>query len=270
MTLTDYHTHSYRCGHAVGTMDQYIESAIAKGIDEIGLTDHLHLYFDPPDKRDARWAMAEDQYPAHYEEMLELRERFRGRINVRVSVEADYVHGHEDALRSILDSYEFDFVLGGIHFMDGWLIDDAEQAHRYLEERVAEIYRRYFANVQRALRLGVFDVIAHFDLPKKFGHLPEEDLSDLVAETLDVAKETDTVLEVSTAGLRKPIGEIYPARVILAMMRERDIPIVLSSDAHDPADVGFGYEASVALAREAGYDELATFERRTRTMKRLG
>jgi histidinol-phosphatase (PHP family) len=270
MTLTDYHTHSFRCGHAVGTMDQYIESAIAKDITEIGLTDHLHLYFDPPEKRDPRWAMAESEYAAHYEEMLGLRERYRSRINVRVSVEADYVAGHEDELRAILDAWKFDFVLGGIHFMDGWLIDDPEQTHRYREERIAEIYRRYFANVQRAVRLGVFDVIAHFDLPKKFGHLPEEDLSDLVAKTLDLVKETDTVLEVSTAGLRKPTGEIYPSKVILRMMREREIPIVLSSDAHDPADVGFGYETSLALVREAGYDELATFEGGLRTMARIG
>ena len=270
MALTDYHTHSYRCGHAIGTMDEYIESAISKGIEEIGLTDHLHLYFEPPARRDPRWAMAEEHYPPHYEEMLELRERFRGKINVRVSVEADYVQGHEDTLRDILDSYEFDYVLGGIHFMDGWLIDDPDQAHRYHEERVAEIYRRYFANVQRAMRLGVFDIIAHFDLPKKFGHLPEEDLSELVAETLDIAKETDTVLEVSTAGLRKPTGEIYPSKVILDMMRARDIPIVLSSDSHDPNDVGFGYETSLALVREAGYDTLATFEGRVRTMKKLG
>jgi len=270
MPLTDYHTHSYRCGHAVGTMDEYIESAISKGIDEIGLTDHLHLYFDPPEKRNPQWAMSEDQYPVHYEEMLKLRDRYHGKTRVLVSVEADYVQGHEDALLGILDSYEFDYVLGGVHFMDGWLIDDPEQVHRYLEERVAEIYRRYFANVQRAMRLGVFDVIAHLDLPKKFGHLPEEDLSDLVAETLDVAKETDSVLEVSTAGLRKPTNEIYPSPSILSMMRERDIPIVLSSDSHDPNDVGQGYDVSIALVRQAGYDEIATFEGGVRTMKKIG
>jgi histidinol-phosphatase (PHP family) len=270
MPLTDYHTHSYRCGHAIGTMDEYIESAISKGVEEIGLTDHLHLYFDPPESRDPRWAMAEDQFPIHYEEMLALRDRYRGRANVRVSVEADYVQGHEDALRTILESYDFDYILGGIHFMDGWLIDDPEQAHRYLEERIAEIYRRYFANVQRAMRLGVFDVIAHFDLPKKFGHLPEEDLTDLVGETLDVARETDTVLEVSTAGLRKPTGEIYPSPVILGMMRERDIAIVLSSDSHDPADVGYGYDISLELVRQAGYDEVATFDGGVRTLKRIG
>jgi len=270
MTLTDYHTHTHRCGHAVGTTEEYVESAIAKGIDEIGLTDHLHLYFEPPEKRDRRWAMAEAEYPEHFEEMLALRERFRGRIDVRVSVEADYIHGHEDELRAILAEYEFDYVLGGVHFMDGWLIDDPEQSHRYLEERVAEIYRRYFVNVQRAMRLGAFDVIAHFDLPKKFGHLPEEDITDLVAETLDVAKQTDTVLEVSTAGLRKPTNEIYPSKTILRMMRERDIPIVLSSDAHDPNDVGFGYETSLALVKEVGYEELATFERGVRAMKSIG
>ncbi|MGK2859445.1 MAG: histidinol-phosphatase HisJ family protein [Thermoanaerobaculia bacterium] len=270
MTITDYHTHTFRCGHAVGTTREYVEAAMRNGITDIGLTDHLWLYFAPAGDRDPRWAMAEDQYEAHYAEMLAVREEYRGRIDVRVSVEADFVAGHEDELRSILSRYEFDYVLGSVHFMDGWLIDDVEQSHRYREERVAEIYRRYFANIRSAIRLGVFDVLAHFDLPKKFGFLPEEDLTGVVAETLDLAKKAGVAIEVSTGGLRKPVAEIYPAPAILRAMKEREIPIVLSSDAHAPEEVGAGYAESVALVREVGYDELVVFEKRQRRTVELG
>jgi histidinol-phosphatase (PHP family) len=264
MTITDYHTHTYRCGHAVGTMREYVEAALRAGVTDVGLTDHLWLYFAPPSGRDPRWAIPEEQFDAHYAEMLEVREEYRGRIDVRVSVEADFVAGHEDALLAILSRYDFDYVLGSVHFMDGWLIDDPEQAHRYREERVAEIYRRYFANIRRAIALGCFDVLAHFDLPKKFGYLPEEDLTAVVAETLDLAKERDIAIEVSTGGLRKPVAEIYPAPAILREMRRRDIPIVLSSDSHAPEEVAFGFDRSIALVREHGYDELVIFEKRER------
>ena len=233
MTLTDYHTHTFRCGHAVGTMRDYVDAALRAGISDVGLSDHLWLYFAPAGKRDPRWAMPEDQYDAHYEEMLSVREEYRGRIDVRVSVEADFVAGHEGQLRSILSRYDFDY-----------------------------IYQRYFANIQRAIRLGVFDVLAHFDLPKKFGFLPEEDLTSVVAETLDLAKQGGVAIEVSTGGLRKPVAEIYPAPAILREMKKREILIVLSSDAHAPEEVGSGYATSLAFVREAGYDELVVFEGR--------
>ncbi|MBI2213507.1 MAG: histidinol-phosphatase HisJ family protein [Acidobacteria bacterium] len=270
MTVTDYHTHTFRCGHATGTMRDYVEAAIRAGITDVGLTDHLWLYFQPNESRDRRWAIAEDQFDVHYAEMLEIREEYRGRIDVRVSVEADYAAGHEETLLSILSRYEFDFVLGSVHFMDGWLIDDPDQAHRYREERVAEIYRRYFENLRRAIALGCFDVLAHFDLPKKFGFLPEEDLSAIVGETLDLAREKGVAIEVSTGGLRKPIGEIYPAPAILKEMRMRDIPIVLSSDSHSPDEVGYRFDRSMTLVREYGYDELAVFDKRQRRTVPLG
>jgi len=198
--LTDYHTHTHRCGHAVGTMREYIDAAIARGIDEIGLTDHLWLYFEEPARRNPTYAMAEDEYPGHYDEMIALREEYEGRIDVRVSVEADYIEGREDEILSILGRYEYDYVLGSVHFMDGWAIDAPEYEQRYRQESVAGIYRRYYERLQQAIRLGCFDLLAHFDLPKKFGFLPEEDLRLLVAETLDAAAAQGVAIEVSSAG----------------------------------------------------------------------
>lgn len=268
--LTDYHTHTYRCGHAVGTMDEYIESAIARGIGEIGLSDHLYLYFLDAEKRPRQWAIVEEEYDVHYAEMLAARERYRGRINVRVAVEMDYVQGFEAPLETILSRYQYDYILGSVHFMDGWLIDVEDNVFRYREQRVAEIYRRYFANVQRLARLGVADLLAHLDLPKKFGFLPEDDVTDIVSETLDVIADAGVAVEVSTGGLRKPIAEIYPSETILRAMKARNIPIALSSDAHAPAEIGAHYDQSVTFVRSVGYEELVTFEKRRASPAPIG
>jgi histidinol-phosphatase (PHP family) len=214
--------------------------------------------------------MPEDQYERHYEEMLETRERYRGRIAVRVSVEADYIEGREDDLVRILSRFDFDYVLLGVHFMDDWLIDDPDQAHRYKEQSVAAVYREYYRRMRKAAQLGVANLISHFDLPKKFGDLPEEDIADAVRETLDVVAESGTAIEISSAGLRKGIGEIYPSDAILREIKRREIPIALSSDAHEPADVGFGYGRLLKAAHEAGLRKTATFENRTMRFADLG
>jgi len=269
--LTDYHTHSFRCGHAVGSMREYVEAAIAGGIDEIGLTDHIWLYFeDERSRRNPTFAMPEDEYAAHMEEMLLLRDEFAGRINVRISVEADYIAGREEDLLAILDRYPYDFVLGSVHFLDGWPLDAPEEEYRYRSEPVSEIYLRYYEQLQRAVRLGCFDLLAHLDLPKKFGYRPEIDITETVEQTLRLIAASGVAVEVSSAGLRKPVAEIYPSPAILRRMNELHIPIALSSDAHAPGDVGAGYETSLRLAREAGYRELVTFEGRVRKNAALG
>lgn len=251
-------------------MRAYIQAALRRGIGEIGLTDHLYLYFQPPGSRSLKWAMPEKEYPLHFEEMLHLRDEFRDLINVRVSVEVDYDPAFEDQLSDILAQYDFDFILGSVHFIDDWMLDDLEQSDRYRSGSVAEIYRLYYERIRKLSRSGLCDVIGHLDLPKKFGYLPEEDLTAEVGETLDAIAEAGLVVEVSTAGLRKPVREIYPSPTLLEQMRARDIGIVLSSDAHFPDEVGAGYEQSVPLVRALGYEMLSTFDHRERFEQAIG
>jgi histidinol-phosphatase (PHP family) len=208
--------------------------------------------------------MGEADFADHYEEMVRTRDEYGDRIKVRISVEADYIAGREEELLSILARYDFDYVLGSVHFIDGWPLDAPDSAERYESGPVSPIYRSYYESLQGAIALGAFDLLAHFDLPKKFGFRPEEDLSAVVGETLDLIAKNDLAVELSSAGLRKPVGEIYPSAAILAQMRARSIPIALSSDAHAPAEVGADFDRLIAAAREAGYDEVVTFEKRSR------
>jgi histidinol-phosphatase (PHP family) len=267
--LTDYHTHTSRCGHATGTMREYVEKAIALGIDEIGLTDHLWLYFQDPSLRDPTFAMNERDFAAHYEEMIRTRTEYADRIKVRISVEADYIAGRERELLSILAQYDFDYVLGSVHFLDGWPLDAPESTTRYARGPVSPIYRSYYQNLQGAIALGAFHLLAHLDLPKKLGFRPEDDLSELVRDTLDLIAKHDLAVELSSAGLRKPVREIYPSSAILEQMNALSIPIALSSDAHAPAEVGAGYDRLITAARAAGYEQSVTFEKRVRRTHNL-
>jgi histidinol-phosphatase (PHP family) len=268
--LTDYHTHSWRCGHAAGTLSEYVRAAAERGIDEIGLTDHLPIYFQPPGTKFRKWAIPAADYIDHYEEMIEVRRENRPLIPVKISVEADFAPGFERELDRWLQRYDFDYVLGSVHFLGDWMIDDVDQSHMYASRSIAEVYERYYRDLRMLVATAKFDVVAHFDLPKKFGYRPERDVSAAVLETLDAVRDHDMAIEVSTAGLRKPVREIYPSRTIMEWMREREIPIVLSSDAHHPSEIGFAFDEAIRVLREVGYTKLATYRDRMRTIRDLG
>jgi histidinol-phosphatase (PHP family) len=258
----DYHTHTYLCGHASGTLDDYVLAAIDRELDEIGLTDHLFLYYEEPEQRDPALAMREDQYPSHYDAMTLARDRYRDQITVRVSVEADWVASEENRLREVLGFYDFDYVLGGIHYVDGWLVDAAENAVNYQTFPLEDIWSSYMREIRSAAESRIFDVLAHIDLPKKFGYHPPEPVWPEILKSLDCIRDTGCAVEISTVGLRDAAGECYPSPSIIAEMKRRGIPIVLSSDAHSPAEVAFDFDRLVRMVTEAGYTTLRTFEAR--------
>jgi histidinol-phosphatase (PHP family) len=256
----DYHTHTYLCGHASGTLDDYIRAAIECRLDEIGLTDHLFLYYEEPDLRDPSLAMREEQYPSHYDAMVLARDRYRDQITVRVSVEADWVASEESRLREVLGFYEFDYVLGGVHYVDGWLVDAPDNAMYYQALPLEEIWRSYMREIRNAAESRIFDVLAHVDLPKKFGHHPPESVWPEILQSLDCIRDSGCAVEISTVGLRDAAGACYPSPAIIAEMKRREIPIVLSSDAHAPAEVAFDFDQLVRTVSEAGYTTVRTFQ----------
>ena len=141
--LVDYHIHTSRCGHATGTMEQYVERALEIGLNEIGFSDHLHLYFLPKADRDPSLAMAEEELPEYVDSVLELRDRYP-QIPIRLGIEADFFPGQEETLRRILEQYPWDYVYGSIHFIGDWGFDDPKYVHRYADWDIDELYRHYF------------------------------------------------------------------------------------------------------------------------------
>lgn len=260
--LPDYHVHTFRCGHAGGESREFVEHAVAEGLIEIAMTDHIPLYFLPEERRDPRLAMREDQFEGYVEEVRELEREFAGRIPVRLGLEADYAEGHEEELERWLSRADFDVVLGSVHWVAGDWIDAPSSAARFEREGTDALYAEYYRLLAKAARTGLFDVLTHFDLAKKHGHRPSRPLLEAEGEAIRAAREAGCAVEISSAGLRKPVAEVYPEPRLLARIVEARVPVTFSSDAHAPAEVGWGFERTLEVARSCGVREFVTFEKR--------
>ena len=263
-TTTDYHVHTARCGHAGGSMRAFVEAAIARGLSEIAFTDHVPLYFLPGDDPDPGIAMTAAELPGYVEEVRALNTEFAGRIDVLLGLEADYAEGHEPALAAILASHDWDVILGSVHWVKGDWIDAPHSGARHEREGSAALWSEYYRLLAKAAAAGFFDVLAHFDLPKKFGHRMPPEAADAEAGAIRAAQAAGVAVEVSSAGLRKTVAEEYPSPPLLTRLVAAGVPIVFSSDAHAPAEVAWGRERIEAAATAAGATEHLSFRRRER------
>jgi len=266
--LADLHTHTARCGHAGGSDEEYVEAAIASGLVAIAVTDHVPFYWLPREREDPTLAMSADELPRYVDAVLDLRERYAGRIEVLLGVEADFIAGHEETLARLLERYPFDVVLGSVHWVGDWLIDAPSSLPRYRKgpTEVERIWDEYTTQLIAAARSGLFDVLSHLDLPKKFGFRSQATFAGRLGEVVEAVTAGGCAVELSSAGRRKPVGEDYPANDVVAALAASGVDFVLSSDAHAPAEVGFGFAELVARARGQGSVASALFRRRAATV----
>jgi histidinol-phosphatase (PHP family) len=267
--LPDYHVHTFRCGHAGGASREYVEAAIARGLSEIAFTDHIPLYFLTPERRDPKLAMREEEFDGYVEEVRALAREFEGRIAVRLGLEADYAEGFEGELSRWLARADWDLVLGSVHWVAGDWIDAPGAARRFEREGAESLYREYYRLLAQAASTGLFDVLTHFDLPKKFGNRVFPPVGDAEEGAIAAAASAGCAVEVSSAGLRKPVEEIYPEGRLLQRIVAAGVPLTFSSDAHAPAEVGWGYERTIPHARSAGASAFVTFAKRRKILHAL-
>lgn len=267
MIPVDYHLHTSLCGHASGGIEDYLRQAVSKGIREVGFSDHYPLYFLEPGKTIPDYAMSKSQLPLYAD--LVRQSAGLSQIKVKLGIEVDYVPGFEKELAFELAAYPFDYVTGSVHFIDGWGFDNPAEIEQYSKRELGRVYEQYFNLVQQAALSGLFDVMAHPDLVKKFGFRPEGDLTPLYEETARTFKKAGVCVEVNAAGLRYPAREIYPAPALLAIFYQYGIPVTLGSDAHAPEQVGAGLDEALQLVRATGYREITLFHRRKRIIKNI-
>jgi len=260
--LPDCHVHTFRCGHAGGASRDFVRKAVERGLGEIAFTDHVPLYFLPADRRDPSLAMREDQFDEYVAEVLALQAEFSGTIAVRLGLEADYAEGWEPQLEAWLSRAPWDLVLGSVHWVAGDWIDAPGSAGRFDREGTEFLYREYYRLLEKAARSRLFDVLTHFDLPKKHGRRAPADVADAEDRAIDAVRASGSAVEISSAGLRKPIAEMYPSPELLRRLSRAGVPVTFSSDAHAPAEVGWGYDRTVAEAIRCGVREYVTFEKR--------
>ncbi len=224
----------------------------------------MPFYWLPEAQHDPALAMASGELPRYVEAVLALKERYRDRVEVLLGLEADFVSGHEETLAALLQRYPFDVVLGSVHWLDGWWVDAPSSLPRYRrgQAEVDRIWDEYATAVVRAAPSGLFDVLSHLDLPKKFGFRSSRPFAGRQEEVVEAVASSGCAVELSSAGRRKVVGEDYPSPELLAALAVAGVPFVLSLDAHAPLEVGWGFDGLVASARAAGVGATMLFRRR--------
>jgi histidinol-phosphatase (PHP family) len=253
----DLHNHTARCNHATGTIDEYIQRAIELGIDIYGFSEHAPMDFDEG------YRLGFEEMKAYESDVLSAKERYGGQIKILLGYEVDFLPGHMD--RRVLES-QVDYLIGSVHFVNKWGFDNPEFIGEYKNRDIDELWQNYFDAVAQMAKSGLFDIVGHFDLIKVFGFIPKKDVRLIAQNALKAIKQANMVLELNSAGLRKPIGEIYPSALLLEEAYSIGVPITFSSDAHAADQVGFGYTEALYIAKEAGYTHAVTFESREKEM----
>jgi len=261
----DIHLHSKYCGHATGELEEYIEHGIKLGLDAAGFAFHLPVkVFHEPKVNVTR-----EELDLLAREVERLRDAYQGQLPVLFGGEADYLPGSEHEVAHLAGAYPFDYVIGSIHFIEDWAFDHPAEVARYEECDIRALYTTYFGLVCDAMESGLFDVVGHVDLIKKFGHRPAGDWSELVEEVCTTAQQHDLCVEINTAGIDKPVGEHYASEEFVRRCFELGVPIAFGSDAHAPQEVGRYFRRAVELARSIGHRSYACFQQRQRTLRAL-
>jgi histidinol-phosphatase (PHP family) len=266
----DYHTHTPLCRHAEGEPEAYVEAALRAGLTEYGISDHAPVLPEPFDD----WRMLRAELPAYFEWIARARMHATGRMAVRAGLECDWLPGCEGWIETLAGCYDWDYLIGSVHYLESagvgtWDFDNPRWLERWAHLDLEEIWRSYWRDYAAMAESGLFDILGHPDLVKKFGHVPGGDLDRFYEPAVDAIAAAGCVIELNTAGWYKPCAECYPAPRFLELACSAGIPLVISSDAHEPEHVGRDFSTAITLAKAAGYQETCLFEKRRRRTEAL-
>ena len=260
-------------------LQAYLNTGKQKGIERFGVVDHLYRFREfkpyyekymliddsPLGRLQRTWldkvcTSSIDEYLSLATKASEIHEE------LSFGIEADYFLGGEAELRSYLDAYPFDYVIGSVHFVDGWGFDNPETEQRFQEFDLPALYDRFFHVLMQGIQSGMFDIMAHLDNLKVFNHRPDENILLLYYREVAKALKKGNMASEANTGLwyRYPVKEMCPSVTFLNILQQEGVPLTLSSDAHFPDDIGSHLAEAVELLKQAGYDEIVYFAKKER------
>lgn len=273
--LTDYHTHLRpdelefdAKNHFTGeNVEVYLEAAKEHGIAELGFSEHIHRFkqalaiWDHPFWREN----AVDDLDCYLQFLVEMKACGH---QIKAGIEVDWIEGREEQIMEVVGSYDWDYVIGSVHFLGEYAVDNRD-FDVWAKLDAQTIWGRYFDALGQAAASGLFDILAHPDLVKIWGSYPEGELEHYYQRAMEGIANADIAVELSTAGLRKPVAEIYPSERLLQLLVEAGKPVALSSDAHRPGEIGYAYEYALEALSKCGVTSISTFNQRQRMMVAL-
>jgi len=271
--LGDWHTHNFRCNHATGELNEYIVNAMKKKLGIIGLSDHFPISYSKEDGslRLKQFAMSVKEVDEYLAEAEKLREHYKQLIDVKIGFEVGYLDGKEGKYfnRILRLNGRIDYLIGSVHTIKlkdrFWGLKNGDLAFLVNKYGANYIYSQYFETVRKMLLSDKFDldIIGHLDFVKNGKESSR--LNDLIVEKIrnlvPVIKERGVAVEINTQGLRNGYKKLYPCKRVINVLYDHNIPILLSSDAHNPLDVGFGFIDILNFIQELGYTSVVGYSK---------
>ena len=252
--MIDLHNHTPLCNHATGNLKEYIQKAIEKEIKIFGFADHAPMEFDK------KYRMSFEDMKNYENSINSLKNEYKDKIKILLGYEVDFTP--KKYLDKRVLNANVDYLIGSVHFLDNWGFDNPEFIKEWKNRDIDDVYKEYFKYVEEMINSKLFQIIGHIDLIKVFGFKPKTPIKDLIKNVIKAIKKTNMVVEINTAGLRKPVKEIYPSTEILSLLADNNINITFSSDAHAPEQVGFKIKEAINLAKDFGYKKATFFEKK--------
>ncbi|MFD2255545.1 histidinol-phosphatase [Luteolibacter algae] len=256
----DYHTHTPLCKHATGSPEEYVSAAITAGLAEYGISDHAPCRPEPFDD----WRMLESELPEYFEWIERAKTAAADKVKIRTGMECDWIKGCEPFIEELNGKYPWDYLIGSVHYLGDWDFDNPKWLGKWAETDVEAVWTEYWKTYTAMADSGLFDILGHPDLIKKFSYAPAGDLDRFYEPVIDAIAASGSVIELNTAGLHKPCAEAYPAPRFLELAASAGIGLIISSDAHAPGEIARDFPKARELAMAAGYRETQLFEQRKR------
>ena len=255
--IIDIHNHTPLCNHATGSIEEFTKKAIEKKIDIFGFSDHAPMKFDD------KYRMNFEQMNQYEAQVLHVKEKYKSKIEILLGYEVDYIKGYIDER---ITKASVDYLIGSVHFLNGWGFDNPEFIGEYKNQDIDKIWEDYFEAIKEMAKSNLFDIVGHIDLIKLFKYLPKKEIKIIAKNAIKAIKKANMVVEINSAGLRKPINEIYPSSDIMELLVDFNIPITFSSDAHKVEDISYKKDEVLRYAKSFGYKKCAIFRKKEKTM----
>lgn len=270
--IIDLHTHTLH-SHAKDTAEAMAASAHSRGMAVYGFSEHSPrpaTYLYPGDYRDKLTA----NFSKYIADVIAEQIRYKGRMEVLLAVEMDYMPDETAFTMEALSRYPYDYVIGGLHFIGHWGFDHSASDWENLSDAACiEHFISYYKLLAEMAETGLFNVAAHPDLVKLFrkktfaAWIATPDAREHARAALTAMKKAGMAMEISSAAIRKGLGEPYPCREVMEIARELELPVSFGSDAHAVDHVAFAFDELTAYAKEYGYAESAVFRGRAMTFR---
>ena len=253
----DLHNHTKLCNHAEGEMYEYVQKAVDIGCKYFGFSDHAPMNFDK------KYRMSLQKMDFYEYEVKKLQEQYKNKIEIFLGYEVDYLKGYieEKVLKA-----KVDYLIGSVHFIDGWGFDNPEFIGEYKNKDIDKIWQDYFDAVEQMAKNGLFQIVGHLDLIKVFNFKPKKDVRLIAKNAIKAIKRSNMSIELNSAGFRKPVKDAYPSKELIEIIRENDITITFGSDAHKIEQIGYKSDELEKRAKDFGYSKCVIFRNKDREM----